>query len=328
MNETPSLYANAIGAGLDAASEPKRTRHKANYGHTAVEVAVLHAASWGLTNRQIAQALELKPVTVAGHFEHIFGQSPIPGRGRANAVLRAIDNGDITFEEATGGLDLRRVRDGLLNLTSREGAVFRLLLTDDGVYRDRKAIAAELVLVERTVEIHLERIYRKLGLESEFPGLQVAVLLSELRKRNAPDRQTGQPDKRRPSYFELRELGLVDESRDAWQVTRDIVQCAGCLFAKGPLTRNRVEVCSRAPSPYIVGRKMDDLVARDALERVGTRGILNGDGGGPRRAANEIVYQATGKITSAPVLRDSPPLQHCQGKILESTSSQPDFRRA
>jgi len=325
MGETPSVYANVTGAELDAAPEPKRIRHKTNYGSTALEVAVLHAASWGLNNSQIASALELRPRTVDTHFEHILHKSQVPGR--ADAVLRAIDIGDISFAEATGGLDLLRIQAGLLSLTPGERTVFDALLTDDGIYRNRNAVAEHLVKSPRTVSTQLEGIYKKLDLHSEFMDLQSAIILAELRRREDPDYHIKQFYRRKPTYFELRELGLVEDNRDTWQVTRDVIQCALCPFSERPLTTTRVIRCSGAPSRAIVNRKMGELVRHGALRRVDQRDLSNRNRGDSWGGANEMVYQATEKIVFAPGLSDSAPLAHCQDRGLSSTSSHPSFRQ-
>lgn len=50
----------------------------------------------------------------------------------------------------------------LSNLTSRELQILRLILAG----YTNKAIAAEVVISEKTVEFHLDNIYRKIGLRT------------------------------------------------------------------------------------------------------------------------------------------------------------------
>lgn len=100
-----------------------------------------------------------------------------------DAIRRVADGGTVVDPEVVAALVRRREsRDQLVELTARERDVLALIAEG----RTNRAIAATLIVGEKTVETHVANIFSKLGLE-ETPDdhRRVLAALSWLRG-NAP----------------------------------------------------------------------------------------------------------------------------------------------
>ncbi|NLD75036.1 MAG: HD domain-containing protein [Acidimicrobiales bacterium] len=82
----------AVDAVLSAAGRPtRRTRAGGPDGLTARETEVLGLLAQGLSNKQIARELSIRPKTVGNHVEHVYAKLGVSSR--AAAALRAMRHG-------------------------------------------------------------------------------------------------------------------------------------------------------------------------------------------------------------------------------------------
>lgn len=93
---------------------------------------------------------------------------PFDGEQLLDAVRQALERSRAALEQEAA---LQRLRDGYATLTAREREVMALVVT--GMLN--KQIADRLGIAEITVKVHLQSIYRKLGVSNRTEALAAAL---------------------------------------------------------------------------------------------------------------------------------------------------------
>src|SRR5260221_362601 len=96
------------------------SEHEVNNPLTERETEILRLAARGLTNTKIAPLLKIQPSTVKTHMEKTLKW--LEAESRKQAVLKGVELGIVSLEEATAGLNV----ETLSTLTDKEERVSTL----------------------------------------------------------------------------------------------------------------------------------------------------------------------------------------------------------